>query len=344
MLWKFATASQLYAGAASQLLPVQPAKTSAQSLQALASTYGLSASRFMAAAASELAVDIFGTDPVPMPAYLSWQAQESVTDLAARIPATGWPTPTATQILGFTQNEDILPLKIGTALVIPNKSFTTPGSRRNTRIRLPTMRRRITPPFPYWRGTTHREAILNNGVTFVFDGVVITSSASVQSFAAIVTAYQAQGIYVTVQDVAVSVEGVTNVLANNVTLNNTHYVVTGAACGNASLDTLSSNRSGESADTLHIPLNLQTMDLYDTGASVYLGVFTPSPAVDATSVDTVTHFTQTYGNTPVKSAGSVSGDRHKPHLQPAFRLHHCRPGNACPACRYQCDERVLHHP
>ncbi|MEI2384418.1 hypothetical protein [Breoghania sp. JC706] len=247
---------------------------------------------------------IFGENvALTVPAYRVMTAGASAQSIAAT-PQTGWPTPTATEILSASENQDDLPLKLQAVLAYPARAVTLPA----TAPVLANVAAAEATSAGWLAADSAGDAILVNDFTFTVDGVNVTvgqttlpGGGTVATFADAVLAFADLGIHLSAYDLGESYAGETGMLIASATAHSAHYVVAGEA-------TLADNPSGAATADL-VSSNLATPDLYEAGALIYLGDFgSGSPAkVTPGAGDLLREFAERYGCPPAALLAANSG-------------------------------------
>jgi hypothetical protein len=298
-LWQFAAANLLYARAVAGLKPERPLTAGAQTIGALTQTYGISSDVLAAGQANTRAYDILGGQTLVIPAQVPF-AENQTADVIQSAVRAGWPQPASgAALLALQQNANHLPLRPGTLLTIPDRPITVPSGDPVPSLGTIAAQAGSTAPL-LAEDNKAATGILAGGVTIVFDELTVTTaapdSAGVRSFDDIVAAFAQQGVIVFVGDVGAQLADQPGTLVAGSTMVAKRYLVPIPTLSEP-YETLASNGSGASVADL-ASRNAGTMNLFDTGALVYLGDFPGSPAVPASSTATLVEFCNQYGTTP----------------------------------------------
>lgn len=314
-LWRFAAASLLYARAVAGLQPERPLAAGAQTIGALTQTYGIGSDVLAAAQVNARAYDILGGQVLTIPAQVPFAENQTANAIQAVV-RPGWPQPASgSALLALPQNADHLPLRPGTVLAIPDRSVPVPPS--DPVPSLGTIAGQAGSTAPLLAEDNHAATdILAGGVTLIFDGLTVTTAApgtaGVRSFDDIVAAFAGQGVIVFVGDVGAQLADQTGTLVAGSTMVAKRYLVPLPTIGEP-YETLASNGSGAAVADL-ASLNAATVNIFDTGALVYLGDFPGSPAVQESSTTTLAEFCNQYGTTPALLFDALAQQTPQPTL------------------------------
>jgi LysM domain len=291
-LWRFAGGA--YAHATSVAALVAAAPTGAATLGAIITQYGVRWTDIAHANAGALMGDLFSSGAsLTVPAFVPFAERDTANSIAAAA-RPGWPAPTATSLLTFTQNAAELPLRIGTALSIPSVAFTlgTPGPT----LAAAALAHHTT--VALLAADSQNDPALANGFVLRMEGVTVTvgitpvpnlQSATVATLAQAVAAFAAQGVNIRVVDLAIVYAEEVGLLKGSATMHSSHYIAKDS-------DTLSDNASGVALSNL-IAVNLATPNLFDPGALIYLGAFSGpggAPTLPITPGETLRQFAERY--------------------------------------------------
>ncbi len=264
-LWKFAAGSYAVLSGLSLMGSAKP--TGAVKLGDIITLYGVRYTELGYANANSLVADLFGAALPTVPAYYPFVEHKSIKQLY-NMPPAGWPAPADAQaLLNLTENTSLL-LKTGTGLIIPNKTIST-GAAQPTAA-LSTFAKNGNTTVQDLAFQNAAQTILEIGFEFsvpVDDttAVTIVVAATNNSLDLMVSAFAAEGVNITAENLAGLYKDATGMFAVDQTLNTKVYVVKEG-------DTLDKNSSGQSASTL-ASRNLNTEDIFDPGALVYFGDF-----------------------------------------------------------------------
>lgn len=295
VLWRFAAAAFSYASTAALLEPVRPFATTGGTLAQLETDLGVDPRTIAAVNARQDAATVFGPAPLVMGAYVVFVERASAAAIAAN-PQPGWPQPTAEQILSTAQNADLLPLRPGIALNTPATAIPV-----GTGVPTPTLAQLAldhhTTPALLAGDNAADEQVLQPGFTFTADGQEVVVDApgtvgGVRSFDDVVAAFAEIGVQVEVADLATENALSPGMFVAGATLTSVHYVVPEPAPG-AAPQTLAANDSGYTVEEL-AQHNVQTLDVFDAGALVYVGDFSPAPTAEGT----IRELADRYASTP----------------------------------------------
>ncbi|HKP51304.1 MAG TPA: hypothetical protein VJ183_01485 [Chloroflexia bacterium] len=292
-LWRFAAANYLAAAAAASVVPVAGSGTLGQ----VVSAYNLPFAQIAAANASQSVVSLFGTQAVTVPAYHIFADGDSADSIASQT-RPGWPKPTnGTTLLQMPQNSNVLPLRIGNVLVLqPAISISIPAGPPALRLN-DLARQHRTSAGLLASDNARASGILQTGFSFVMDGLTVTvgmtvlaTGQTVSTFEDVQQAFADLSVNVTVADIGVANGAATNMLVQPSVLSSSHYIAVEG-------ETLAHNASGATLSDL-IQQNHGTGNLFDAGALVYLGDFTPQPQISPDDAGTLQEFADRYGCSP----------------------------------------------
>ncbi|MDY7092720.1 MAG: hypothetical protein SX243_07080 [Acidobacteriota bacterium] len=294
-LWRFAGAAHAAATTTAALEPVRPFAAAAGTLSQLQTDYGVDLATVAAANAEQEAAAVLGSGTLVMPAFGVFVEGSSATALAAN-PQPGWPSTTADKILSDSLNSAQLPLRPAIALSTPAATVDVgTGSPTPTLAQLAVDHH--TSPALLAGDNAADASILQEGFEFVADEQAVTVDAAgtpdgVRSFDDVVSAFADLGVQRSVGDLATENSLSPGMFESGATLTSLHYLVPEAVAG-AAPKTLADNDSGFTVDQL-AQANVDTVDIWDAGALVYLGDFDPAPTAEGT----IRQLVDRYGTTP----------------------------------------------
>ncbi|MEM1321686.1 MAG: LysM peptidoglycan-binding domain-containing protein [Bacteroidota bacterium] len=265
LIWKFVAGAYVYASALSKLNPAQP--TTFSTLDAMITTYGIRYTELAQANADTLLQDLFGSTLPVVPAYYPYVENQSISTFYG-LPPNGWPKPaTAADLLKASENQE-LPLRSGTAMVIPTQTLTT-GNNQPTKA-LQTLAAEQYTQIEALASENAAANILAIGFEFTMEvdedtEMVITVTNTNNNLNAIVAQFVDEGVNTNVIALAQFHQAEPGMLATGVSLSYSSYVVQES-------DTLASNSSGLSS-TILADSNVNTANLFDPGALIYFGQF-----------------------------------------------------------------------
>jgi LysM repeat protein len=264
-LWKFAAGSYAFLSGLSQMQPAKP--VGAATLGDIITKFGVRYTELGYANANFLVADLFGATLPAVPAFYPFVEHQSINQLYA-MPPIGYPKPLdAKALLTLTDNTKLL-LRTGTGLIIPTKSIST-GTTQPTAT-LEKLASSGNTTVNDLASQNAAQTILQIGFEFsvpVDDTteVTIAVTSTNNSLDLMVSAFAAEGVNITAENLAGLHKDAAGMFAVNQTLNTKIYLIKEG-------DTLDKNSSGQTADTL-ASLNLDTEDIFDPGALVYFGNF-----------------------------------------------------------------------
>lgn len=316
LLWRFAGANYLSSIAASKMLPEKPLATKGMTLKQLENVYGLSPSHLSKGVEDVAARSILGPNPIPVSAYVTWSVNMTADTLVKNL-APGWPVPkSAISVLSNPKNANSLPLKAGAHVVKPNIPIRAPAVGVNVTLEAFANEHGTTAVL-LAEGNAGDVDLLTAGVDIELDDQVIRTDAvgaanGIRSFDQIVSAFKKIGIIVEVPDVALAIANRDTILLPAKSWKSTVYVVPEPTIKHPH-ETLAHNGSGASVADL-AKLNTSTKGLFDTGALLYVGLFSPAPTIAPTNTQTLSQFCDTYSTTPARLFEDLAV------LTPAFNL------------------------
>lgn len=295
----FAMGGYLTATGATLYGAVNPA---AAALGTIVSSYGIGWQALATVNAAVPLSQIFGADvALTVPAYAVMATGDTADSIAA-VTRTGWPAPTASEILGFTQNKSDLPLHVGAVLSYPARAVTIADPAPTLAVAAAA----AATTAAWLANDSTADAILADGFVFVVDDVSVIVGTTpipgedgmVATFADAAAAFVDAGIGISAATLGDLYAEIPDMLIAGATAHTAHYVVAGEA-------TLTSNPSGAATTDL-IADNLDTPDLFDAGALVYLGDFGTGdpPTVTPGAGETVAGFAGRYGCPPAALLGA----------------------------------------
>lgn len=299
-LWQYAAGLRIYSAAAASLRAVRPAAAAALGLDQLASQYGVSLGAIAAVNGGLDAYALLGAAPVPMPAYLSWAAGDTVKSIIQRAPK-GVTVLAATAVLSDARNAVALPLAVGALLALDPRQLTVPVQTAGARLSdLATQ-----------QSTTVGQLLLDNadnsklfatGAVIALDDASLTigqtvmvggTAIVVDSPAHVVAAFASLGEHLSIAELAFAIADQTDLIAAGAPYSNAHYAVP-AATAEAPFETLARNGSGETLARL-AALNTDTTPLFDAGAMLYIGAWTDAPVLAPDNEATLDQFAAHHG-------------------------------------------------
>jgi len=310
-LWRYAAGAWQTSQALASLKPVRAVQSVETNLAALIARYGLDAALFAEANASLPVRDLLGSAAVPMPACVVFADQASATSIAST-QRPGWPAPSALTILTAPQNAEVLPLRIGTTMLTPQVDYRVPQGD----IDLDTIGATLHSNAGLLASESANRtatAILKTGFVFEMDGVTITvgqpvdpqhsapGDPLVNSFATVQQAFALIGVNAQIADIAAANGARSGMLVTDAPLVSYHYIVPAADPP----QTLARNATGFDVAAL-AAANLTTANLFDAGALVWLGAFSPAP--QAAEAESVLAFAARYGATPALLFEQLASD------------------------------------
>lgn len=263
-LWKFAAGA--YANTKS-ILDLSPAKpTLAKSLGDIESVYNIRPVETALANEDTSMEDLFGETIPTVPAYYPYAENVSMEKLYSMLP-NGWPKELTIEQVWEQFNND-LPLKEGILLNITQDAVTT-GSVNPTPS-LADIASSVHTDAVEMAVLNEEQPVLENGYVFVVEvdegvEVTVTVDDSTNTFVSVMQAFSAQGVQLSVSDLALYVMDDEGVFAPDKTLDYVYYVTKEG-------DTIETNDSKDSMSTL-IDLNTSTLNVYDPGALVHFDKF-----------------------------------------------------------------------
>lgn len=320
-LWRFVAANLLYARAVAGLVAVRPLASGAQTIGALAQTYGIGSDVLATGQADARAYDILGGQDLTIPALVPLAENQSA-EAIRNVDRPGWPQPASgAALLALPQNAENLPLRPSTLLAIPDRPVVVPTG--NPVPSLDTIARQAGSTAALLaEDNASAIDILAGGVSVVFDDLTVTTAApggtGVRSFDDIVVAFAAQGVIVFVGDIGAQLGDQADVLVAGSTMVAKRYLVP-VPTTSEPFDTLALNGSGATVHEL-AARNASTANLFDTGALVYLGDFPGSPAAQASSTATLAEFCHQYATTPALLFAAIEQQATQPSLPPGETL------------------------
>lgn len=264
-LWKFAAGAYVNAQSVQAFSSAKPVDVN--TLKDIIDQYGIRYTELAQANSDTLLSSLFGSTLPAVPAYYPFVEYQSMEALLS-LPPEGWPEPSGAQeLLGYPENTSLV-LRLETALniptvvivtesVLPTSNMQTIADANNTNVGLLAVGNSSSP-------------VLQDGFVFtveIDDGVVIPVEvdSATNSFDLVVSAYEAQGVHITVSGLAELHANEDNIFAIGQDLNIKHYVTKAG-------DTLDINSSNVSTTDL-VANNIQTPNIFDPGALVYFGQF-----------------------------------------------------------------------
>lgn len=266
-LWYFAAGAYAHANTVTRLKAAEP--TGTPTLADVKTKYGIRYTELAYANADLLVQSLFGPVPLTVPAFFPFVEHDSINTLFNR-PPRGWPKPAKPEDLLTDTHNTILPLKIGTALIIPTRNISTGSIQPTAKLADLATSAGTTTTYLFNNETNQTAPILETGFEFVVEldngeEIKVTVSDANNSFTKIVQAYADQGINLTAAGLAELHKDKTGLFAINKNLLSTHYIVKSA-------ETLADNGSGHSVAEL-ASNNVDTPDVFDPRALIHFGNF-----------------------------------------------------------------------
>lgn len=297
--WSYISAQYLASRAQADLQAVLPASVSVLNLNTIVQRFGFDLDALGQANAALSARSVLAGDAVPMPGYVVVQENDSAEGINARTP-TGVQKPGAAAMLKLPGNAKRLPLRAGTVLAIKPLSIQVPDTQPTPALDDLAAGAHSSAG---WLGSDNAEAtVLREGFAFEVDGVVLlvnrdaASGPVVRSLHEACTVYAGLGVHITPEQLATEVGAAADLLQSGALLSSSHYIVP-APTAEAPFETLADNHSGSSVDEL-ADRNTATVNLFDSGAMVYVGDYTQKPHVADDDLDTLAQWTARFGATP----------------------------------------------
>lgn len=293
ILWRFVAANYAASRAAASVqLP-----TVSGTLEGIIQTYGLSYHALAAANTHQPIVALLGVQSIVVPAYIVFADGDTANQIVAST-APGWPKPASgAALLALTQNASVLPLRPGIVLTIPPASIRVPPDTPTPPLVQVAQNHSISAGLLANDNATTAQ-LLQQGFVFEMDALQVVvgtntingTQVAVATFQDVQQAFALLGVNATVADIALANGTRPGMLVPASSLTLSHYVTKDG-------DTLAQNSSGISLQDL-VTQNADTANLFDPGALLYLGVFTPSPQISPTDPATLQAFAERYACPP----------------------------------------------
>lgn len=276
------SASYLYASAAAALEPVRPSQGA--TLGAIMDEYGLPPG--VLARANHGLVLYDSIDPagsIAASAHAVFAEMDTATTIRDRVPS-GWPKPaSAAALLELHDNANVLPLRPGTPVRIPNVTVAVADPATATLAALAAAEHTT----PAWIARdAAAAAVLRPGFTFEWGEHAVTT-AGLESLAQVRDAFAAVNDDVSCADLATAYADAEGILADGATLVLEHKV---ARAGDTLATLAGAALSGTAA------LNVRRPNLFEAGALVSLGAWPPQSV--PTSGETLGELAERLGTTP----------------------------------------------
>ena len=269
-------------------------------LDSVVAEYGIGWEALAAVNAETLLVDIFGSDvALAVPAFAVFAAGDSANSIAAAAALEpGWPRPSASAILGATQNLDDLPLRAGAILSYPPRAVTLSTDAPT----LASAAAALSTTSGWLAEDCAADPILAGGFRFRVEGVDVVVGLTplsegdpplVRTLLDASQAFANRGVRILPGQLGAAHADADDLLLPGASGHCGHYLADGG-------QTLGDNSSGASSDDL-IAANLALANIYDAGALVYLGDF---GVITPRGDDRLAAFSARYGCPPAALLGA----------------------------------------
>ncbi len=288
-MWRFAAASYAASQAAASVAPA----SASGAIGDIVNNYGLTFEGLAQANADQPIMQIFGSQPLVVPA-LTIFADGDTADGIVNNASPGWPKPSSgAALLALPENAGVLPLRPGVTLSISALSIVVPPGTPTAPLEVLAEAHGTTASL-LASDNSATEPLLRTGFVFQMDGLAVTVGVTklkktdkyVTTFDDVQQAFAEVGVNASVGDIGAANALMPDMLIEGKTLF-TKYYITKAD------ETLMHNESGVSVEDL-ASKNEGTANLFDAGALVYMGNFSPDPVIKPDDPETLREFADRY--------------------------------------------------